>query len=537
MAYSRIEQAYLDGLVQAQFPDPVEPEPTLLASADTGITTDGGAYVGTRLNMPKGLNTPENMQAVGNDIPKTVAGVAKGMAQGFVGLPGDLEGIGRLVLNYMGADVNEQTKLPTTQDVKGFLDQYIKLPELQTGDMSNFETAGEWLAPGGQLKAVKPVAKAIKGAVKMTEGLPVGLSIKDVSKAVDTPQFKNWFGDWKEAPDMASKVVDENGAPLAVYHGTGRPDRIDANFRKSRATSGPMSFFTDNPEVASGYAKGKTDTSLVYDDNAYDYNNWFKKKEGRSTLNLEQAGRRMTLEESQSALDKLRDIKIDEDTGEVIYQKGGGSIMDKKSFDYYLQNEAKGNPLVLANKLFLESGTLYDQEEKFAKVLNLMGVKGFEMKSPHDSNPAIYKVYLNIKNPLDTSAIPEEVMANLEKAASRVRKPTQSGGADNWDKNTVDPQEWINRLKSDQKDGTTHAWVSIPDWVTKSLKADGFDGIKDAGGKSGGSNHSVWIPFDETQVKSATGNRGTFDPNKKNILHGVGVGGAGATTQQNQEKK
>ena len=170
MAYSKIEQAYLDGLVQAQFPDPVEPEPTLLASADTGITTDGGAYVGTRLNMPKGLNTPENMQAVGNDIPKTVAGVTKGMAQGFVGLPGDLEGIGRLVLSYMGADVNEQTKLPTTQDVKGFLDQYIKLPELQTGDMSNFETAGEWLAPGGQIKAIKPVAKAIKKVAKSNAG-------------------------------------------------------------------------------------------------------------------------------------------------------------------------------------------------------------------------------------------------------------------------------------------------------------------------------------------------------------------------------
>jgi len=177
MAYSKIEQAYLDGLVQAQFPDPVEPEPVLLAenknmSYPNEIASDtaGGAYVGTRLNMPKGLNTPENMQAVGNDIPKTVAGVAKGMAQGFVGLPGDLEGIGRLVLNYMGADVNEQTKLPTTQDVKGFLDQYIKLPELQTGDMSNFETAGEWLAPGGQLKAVKPVAKAIKKVAKSNAG-------------------------------------------------------------------------------------------------------------------------------------------------------------------------------------------------------------------------------------------------------------------------------------------------------------------------------------------------------------------------------
>lgn len=209
MAYSKIEQAYLDGMVQAQFPDPVEPEPTLLASADTGIATDGGAYVGTRLNMPKGLNTPENMQAVGNDIPKTVAGVAKGMAQGFVGLPGDLEGIGRLVLNYMGADVNDKTKLPTTQDVKGFLDQYIKLPELQTGDMSNFETAGEWLAPGGQLKAVKPVAKAVKSGAK-------ALAPKAGEMAEDFLRKQGGIADI--VPPSPKKVAVKPGDELIVQH-------------------------------------------------------------------------------------------------------------------------------------------------------------------------------------------------------------------------------------------------------------------------------------------------------------------------------
>ena len=38
--------------------------------------------------------------------------------------------------------------------------------------------------------------------------------------AVRTQAFKNWFGDWESNPDDASKVVDENGEPLAVYHGT-----------------------------------------------------------------------------------------------------------------------------------------------------------------------------------------------------------------------------------------------------------------------------------------------------------------------------
>ena len=36
---------------------------------------------------------------------------------------------------------------------------------------------------------------------------------KSISPQVDTPEFKNWFGD--------SKVVDENGNPIVVYHGSG----------------------------------------------------------------------------------------------------------------------------------------------------------------------------------------------------------------------------------------------------------------------------------------------------------------------------
>jgi hypothetical protein len=37
---------------------------------------------------------------------------------------------------------------------------------------------------------------------------------------VRTPAFKKWFGDWENDPKNASKVVDENGEPLVVYHGS-----------------------------------------------------------------------------------------------------------------------------------------------------------------------------------------------------------------------------------------------------------------------------------------------------------------------------
>ncbi|MDR0540666.1 MAG: hypothetical protein LBH19_00475, partial [Dysgonamonadaceae bacterium] len=37
---------------------------------------------------------------------------------------------------------------------------------------------------------------------------------------VRTDGFKKWFGDWENDPANASKVVDENGEPKPVYHGT-----------------------------------------------------------------------------------------------------------------------------------------------------------------------------------------------------------------------------------------------------------------------------------------------------------------------------
>jgi hypothetical protein len=39
-------------------------------------------------------------------------------------------------------------------------------------------------------------------------------------KLVRTPEFKAWFGNWENDPENASKVIDENGEPLVVYHGT-----------------------------------------------------------------------------------------------------------------------------------------------------------------------------------------------------------------------------------------------------------------------------------------------------------------------------
>ena len=50
-------------------------------------------------------------------------------------------------------------------------------------------------------------------------GKPSNLT-KEQYEVVRTPTFKAWFGDWEHDAANASKVVDENGEPLVVYHAT-----------------------------------------------------------------------------------------------------------------------------------------------------------------------------------------------------------------------------------------------------------------------------------------------------------------------------
>jgi hypothetical protein len=58
-------------------------------------------------------------------------------------------------------------------------------------------------------------------------------AIREKSK-IYSESFREWFGDWINDPSSASKVVDENGEPLVVYHGS--PNEFDY-FDKSKVGS------------------------------------------------------------------------------------------------------------------------------------------------------------------------------------------------------------------------------------------------------------------------------------------------------------
>lgn len=87
-------------------------------------------------------------------------------------------------------------------------------------------------------------------------------SRRDMAGQTETPEFKRWFGD--------SKVVDEDGRPLAMYHGTsanedGQAFTMFDTFASNYGLMGQGGYFTADPEVASSYtSKGKGATPTVY---------------------------------------------------------------------------------------------------------------------------------------------------------------------------------------------------------------------------------------------------------------------------------
>ena len=62
-------------------------------------------------------------------------------------------------------------------------------------------------------------AKANDTYMRAPNGKPSNLNARQWVQ-VRTQAFKDWFGDWENDPDNASKVVDENGEPKVMYHST-----------------------------------------------------------------------------------------------------------------------------------------------------------------------------------------------------------------------------------------------------------------------------------------------------------------------------
>ncbi|PNC30179.1 hypothetical protein CXU17_07660 [Akkermansia muciniphila] len=345
--------------------------------------------------------------------------------------------------------------------------------------------------------------------LRAPDGTPTALTERQWLQ-VNSAAFKKWFGQ--------SKVVNAHGEPVIVYHGTARKDRVGTVFRPERATSGPMAFFTDSPEIASNYSRNKTDTSIDYEEEDYhDYHRQF-----RVTL---PSGRDIPLERYWNYLSPEERQRIARTAGHIRTDwEGDDSIILDPSTDeanggfrFHLQ-EARGNALRALVYHWLDSATLFGQEARFLDVLSKLDLPIAPWyRDPDYTEPGVYACYLHMEHPFRTNGITGKILTSLKAASQKAGNPAQKGGLLSWSKNDLAPETWIDILEEDVKNGTTYAWTTIPDWVTACLKRLGYDGIIDQGGKFHSDIHTVYIPFSPYQLKSATDNNGSFDSGNPDI--------------------
>ena len=253
----------------------------------------------------------------------------------------------------------------------------------------------------------------------------------------ETPEFKNWFGE--------SKVVDAEGKPLTVYHGT------------------PYGKFSERADSINATRQDMLEARTKAEENwnaSADLLAETRKKYGRFSDNPESLRARELYESALKDLeDAKRNIPSEEEPGDVFRytQQQDRGYLGKGFYFTANKNEATGY-----------SGTSYRNRE------------AGEQKSPY-----VYETYLSIKNPYTGN---EPIVAPKTDASAEYRL---SG---------------IKDIDARQKEQSRI--------MRERLIESGFDGvIRDSG------DGVEYVAFYPEQIKSATENKGTFDPSNPDIRY------------------
>lgn len=242
-------------------------------------------------------------------------------------------------------------------------------------------------------------------------------------------------------------------------------------------------------------------------------------KTGTATVNVQPTratqGAAVQSEAGQQRTDVSKTARLED--------RGAGKVTDTPAFkrwfgDSKVVNES-GEPLVMYHGTSqTQGGDAFTFFDTYASNYGLMGMGGYFTSNPDVASsyttkgkgpsPTVYPVFLSIKNPLDMDAV-----ADADKWMS------QFDGIDQYHEGGKTNESWY-RAAEDMLSDEQIPMYEGAEAIQDGLRNMGFDGITHIGGgrvKSDGVKHRVFIAFDPTQIKSATGNSGAFNPKIQDI--------------------
>lgn len=129
------------------------------------------------------------------------------------------------------------------------------IAQFNVGENSVFyvkKEAVNLLGAGVQFPERLKAAASSDGIVRKLDS-KINMSVKNVT---ESQQFKRWFGDWQNHPENASKVVNEDGTPKVVYHGT------NAEFNTFQQENGAY-FFSESRDYAESMADERGGNRII----------------------------------------------------------------------------------------------------------------------------------------------------------------------------------------------------------------------------------------------------------------------------------
>ena len=304
---------------------------------------------------------------------------------------------------------------------------------------------------------------------------------------VRTPAFRKWFGDWlsfhnakngngvwTDGDRAVSKIVDENGEPLVVYHGTEkggftvmRPDRGD----KHRS---PMLFAAATRQTARTYSWKGDEIDLAQPEFA----GAVARKIGNDWFVVQKSG------------DPSEAYNV---YGELVDVEQAEGYVSKKEAEYFRDNELE--------QYLRDSG---------------------------DVQAGIYSLFLNIRDPIERDFEGANWDGNTNDIFEVLGEDGDNIYAD--DGRRLMPQDEAEAL-AEQNEG---AEVSSVEWigettntVAEEAKQYGQDGaiirsVEDDGGRYPGGisgPDNVFAFFGSNQAKSATQNTGAFSQKNDDLRY------------------
>lgn len=161
---------------------------------------------------------------------------------------------------------------------------------------------------------------------------------RNISDVTQSQQFKRWFGDWQNDPEKASKVVDADGAPLVMYHGTKAENGDFTVFDYSKAVKkgglglkalGKGNYFTSKPLDGSERFGSRVIKAYLSIKNPFVYD----ASNGDAVSLAEQVAKKTGAETKGLSYDALQDKMRELGYDGVIEYRRDGSVSIAVTFD------------------------------------------------------------------------------------------------------------------------------------------------------------------------------------------------------------